>query len=75
MARTVKAKPIGEQIAEIEKNILSHRAAIAELSKAKKKLMREKKGEENQELAKIAIDSGLTPAQLQELIANRKKAK
>ena len=75
MARTVKAKPIGERIAEIEKDILAHKAAISELAKAKKKLMREKRNEENQELAKIAISSGLTPAELQELLAQRKKAK
>ena len=75
MARATKGSNIDEKIIDIDKEIESHKKAITELTKNRKSLFNAKKNEEKEELKKIAAESGLSAAELRELIEKHKKAK
>ena len=77
MARAAKdtVKTTNEKIAEVDNEIASHQKAISELKSHKKKLLLEKQLEDQEAVRRVAVESGLTAAELQELIDKHKKAK
>ena len=68
-------RTIDEKIIDIDKEIESHKQAITDLSKDRKALLNAKAEEDKEEVRKIAAESGLTAAELRELIDKHKKAK
>jgi len=73
MARGVKGSgkdqiTTDEKIASIDKEIESHKKAITELTKNRKTLLKNKKNEDKEEVIKIAAESGLSAAELRDLI-------
>ena len=80
MARGVKGsgkeqKTANQRIIDIDKDIAAHKKAIAELTITKKNLIKDKKKEDKEEVKKVAAGSGLSAAELRELIDKHKAEK
>ena len=65
-------KTADQKIIDIDKDIETHKKAIADLMMTKKSLIKEKNKEDKEEVKRVAARSGLTADELRALIEKHK---